>query len=91
MDGGKKHLTTANLSGNQECRLCCEEGSEETPIHIFSECEALADTRRILFSDPYPMQRVGRELLCQVVELIFIDTVYDLIDSDQNSNVNLTG
>ena len=50
----KKHLNTANLSGNQECRLCCEEGSEENPIHIFSECAALADTRRILFNDPYP-------------------------------------
>ena len=84
----KKHLTTANLSGNQECRLCCEEGSEETPIHIFSECEALTDTRRILFSDPYPMQQVGRESLCHVVELIFIDTVHNLIDSEQNSNIN---
>ena len=41
MDGGKKHLTTANLSGNQECRLCCEEGSEETPIHIFQNVKLL--------------------------------------------------
>ena len=90
MDGGKKHLNTANLSGNQECRLCCEEGSEETPIHIFSECAALADTRRSPFNDPYPTQQVGRESLCQVVELIFVDTVCDLIDSDQNSNVNST-
>ena len=86
----KKHLNTANLSGNQECRLCCEEGSKETTIHIFSECDALADTRRIIFSDPYPTQQVGRESLCQVVELIFIDTVRDLIDSEQNSNVNST-
>ena len=86
----KKHLNTANLSGNQECRLCCEECSKETPIHIFSECAALADTRRILFNDQYPTQQVGRELLCQVVELIFIDTVRDLIDSDQNSNINST-
>ena len=86
----KEHLTTANLSGNQECRLCCEEGSEEIPIHIFSECDALADTRRILFSDPYPTQQVGRESLCKVVELIFIDTVCNLIDSEQNFNVNST-
>ena len=36
------------------------------------------------------MQQIGRESLCQVVELIFIDTVRDLIDSEQNSNINLT-
>ena len=54
------------------------------PYTFFHECEALADTRRILFSDPYyPMQQVCRESLCQVVELIFIDTVHDLIDSEK--------
>ena len=30
------------------------------------------------------------ESLCQVIELIFVDTVCDLIDSDHKSNVNST-
>ena len=60
MDGGKKHLNTDNLSSNYECRLCCEEGSVESPIHIFLECVALADTRMGLFNNPFPMQQVGR-------------------------------
>ena len=90
MDGGKKHLNTANLSSNHECRLCCEEGSVESPIHIFSECAALADTRMGLFNDPYLTQQVGRDSLCQVAKLIFVDTVRDLIYSDKNPNVNST-
>ena len=36
------------------------------------------------------MQQVGRESLCQVIKLIFVDIVRDFIDSDQNSNVNST-
>ena len=36
------------------------------------------------------MQQKGRESLCQVAELIFVDTLCDLIDSDHNSNINLT-
>ena len=85
----KKHLKTANLRNNNECRLCCEEGSVESPIHIFSECVALADTRMGLFNDPFPMQLVGRQSLCQVAELVFVGTICDLIDSDQN-NSNLS-
>ena len=86
----KKHLNTANLSSNYECRLCCEEGSVESPIHIFSECVALANTRMGLFNDPFPTQLVGRESLCQVAKLVFVCTIRDLIDSDQYSNISLT-
>ena len=86
----EKHLNTANLSSNYECRLCCEEGSVESPIHIFSECVALADTRIGLFNDPFPMQLVGRESLCQFAKLIFVGMICDLIDLDQNSNVSST-
>ena len=35
------------------------------------------------------MQLVGRASLCQVSELVFVDTICDLIDKDQNySNVS---
>ena len=54
------------------------------------ECVALADTRMGLFNDPFPTQQVGRESLCQVAKLFYIDTVCDLIDSDQYSNVSST-
>ena len=87
----KKHLTVANLCNDVECRLCCEEGSEESPIHIFSECVALENTQQGLFNYPFPLQLVGRVSLCQVSELVFVDTVCDLIDKDQNySNISLT-
>ena len=40
---------------------------------------------------PFPTQLVGRTSLCQVSELVFVDTICDLIDKDQNySNVSLT-
>ena len=71
----QKHLSIAKLSDNPQCRLCEEEGCEETPIHIFTECEALASARLALFGVPFLTREVGRESLCQVVELIFIDTV----------------
>ena len=85
----QKYLSIVNLSNNSQCRLCEEDGCEETPIHIFTECEALANTRMALFGVPYPTREVGRESLCQVVELIFVDTVRELMDLEQNSNVNL--
>ena len=83
-----KHLHTANLSDNPQCRLCEEDGCEETPIHIFIECLALVNTRLAMFGAQYPTREVGRESLCQVVELISIDTVRDLIDLEKNANVN---
>ena len=87
----KKHLTVAKLCNDVECRLCCEEGSEESPIHIFSECVAMANTRQGLFNNPFPMQLVGRESLCQVSKLVFVDMICDLIDKNQNySNISLT-
>ena len=55
-----------------------------------SGCEALASARLALFGVPFPTREVGRESLCQVVELIFIDTVRELIDLEQTSNVNST-
>ena len=91
MAGGNKHLTVAKLCNDVECRLCCEEGSEESPIHIFSEFVAMANTRQGLFNNPFPTQLVGRESLCQVSELVFVDTIHDLIDKNQNySNVSST-
>ncbi len=60
-------------------------------MHIFSECVAMANTRQGLFNYPFPMQLVGRASLCQVAELVFIDTICDLIDKDQNySNISST-
>ena len=44
--------------------------------------------RMALFGVPYPTREVGRESLCQVVELILVDTVRELTDLEQNSNVN---
>ena len=86
----QKHISITKLSDNPQCRLCQEEGCEETPIHIFTECEALASARLALFGVPFPTREVGRESLCQVVELIFIDTVCKLIDLEQTSNINST-
>ena len=63
-------------------------------INITSSFFKMRGTHQIsergLFNDPYPMQLEGRESLCQVAELIFVDTVRDLIDSDKKSNVNST-
>ena len=86
---GQKHLTVVNLCNDEECRLCCKGCSEETPIHIFEECVAIASSRQGLFNNPYPTQVVSRESLCQVAELALIDTVHDLTDINQNySNIS---
>ena len=45
----QKHLQFAKLSDNPQCRLCEEDGCKETPIHIFTECVSLANTRLALF------------------------------------------
>ena len=86
----QKHLFIAKLSDNPQCRLCEEDGCEKTPIHIFTKCEALVNTRLALFGAQYPTKEIGRESLCQVIELISIDTVCELIDLEQNANVNST-
>ena len=70
----KKHLKIAKLCNDAKCRLCCEEGSIESPIHIFSECVAMEATRQGLFNYPFPMQQVGMMSICQVAELVFIDS-----------------
>ena len=41
----RKHLMTAKLSKSDKCWLCLEDQAVETPIHIFSECPALAGFR----------------------------------------------
>ena len=84
----QKHLHTAKLSDNPQCRLCEEDGCEETPMHIFTKCIALANTRLALFGVRYPTREVGRESLCQVIEFISVDTVRELIDIEQNANIN---
>ena len=87
----KKHLNVANLCDITECRLCCEDNSIESPIHVFKECVALACSRQGLSNDPYPTQLAGRSALCQVAELALIDTVRDLTAINQNySKVSLT-
>ena len=89
MVGGKNTCPKpTSVRANSQCRQCEEDGCEETQIHIFTECEALANTRMAMFGVPYPTGEVGRESLCQVLELIFVDTVRELIDLEQNSNVN---
>ena len=44
-----KHLKLTKLGNTSECRLCYEDNSIESPIHIFSECVALVVTRQELF------------------------------------------
>ena len=65
----KKHLNVANLCNITECRLCCEENSIESPIHIFEECVALACSRQRLFNDPYPTQLAGRWYYVRLLNL----------------------
>ena len=52
----RKHLMTAKLSKSDKCWLCLEDQAVETPIHIFSECPAMAGFRMVLFNDTYPSQ-----------------------------------
>ena len=87
----RKHLMTAKLSKSDKCRLCLEDQAVETPIHIFSECPALAGVRQVLFNDTYPSQHTGQQSLCQVTELALYRPVQDLIErTDQNSYVHPT-
>ena len=86
-----KHLQLTKLGDTSECRLCYEDDSIKSPIHIFSECVALVVTRQGLFNNPFPTQQVGRMSLCQVAELALVGTVRDLTDIDHNySNVSLS-
>ena len=59
----RKHLMTAKLSKSDKCRLCLEDQAVETPIHIFSECPAMAGFRMVLFNDTYPSQHTGQQSL----------------------------
>ena len=71
---------TAKLSKVDQCWLC--------PIHLFSECPALAWLRQELFNDSYPTQLMGQQSLCQVSELALHGSIQDLIErTDKNSNV----
>ena len=47
----RKHLTTAKLSKSDKCWLCLEDQAVKSPIHLFSECPALAGFRQELFND----------------------------------------
>ena len=87
----RKHLMTAKLSKSDKCRLCLEDQAVETPIHIFSECPAMAGFRQVLFNDTYPSQHIGQQSLCQVTELALHGSVQDLIErTDKNSYVHPT-
>ena len=87
----RKHLLTAKLSKSDRCRLCLEDQAVETPIHIFSECPAMAGFRQVLFNDTYPSQHTGQQSLCQVTELALHGSVQELIErTDQNSYVHPT-
>ena len=87
----RKHLMTAKLSKSDKCRLCLEDQAVKSPIHIFSECPALAGFRQVLFNDTYPSQHTGQQSLCQVTELALHGSVQELIErTDQNSYVHST-
>ena len=87
----RKHLMTAKLSKSDKCWLCLEDQAVETPIHIFSECPAMAGFRQVLFNDTYPSQHTGQQSLCQVTELALHGSVQDLIErTDQYSYVHPT-
>ena len=76
----RKHLMTAKLSKSDKCRLCLEDQAVKNPIHIFSECPALAGFRQVLFNDTYPSQHTGQQSLCQVTELALHGPVQELIE-----------
>ena len=87
----RKHLMTAKLSKSDKCRLCLEDQAVETPIHIFSECPAMAGFRKVLFNDTYPSQHTGQQSLCQITELALHGSVQELIErTDQYSYVHST-
>ena len=87
----RRHLMTAKLSKDDQCRLCLEDQAVKCPIHLFSECPALAWLRQELFNDSYPTQLMGQQSLCQVTELALHGLIQDLIErTDQNSNLCLT-
>ena len=82
---------TAKLSKSDKCQLCLEDQAVKNPIHIFSECPALAGFRQVLFNDTYPSQHTGQQSLCQVTELALHGPVQELIErTDQNSYVHST-
>ena len=85
----RKHLMTAKLSKSDKCWLCLEDQAVETPIHIYSECPAMAGIRMVLFNDTYPSQHTGQQSLCQVTELALHGSVRELIErTDQYSYVH---
>ena len=87
----RKHLMTAKLSNSDKCRLCLEDQAVETPIHLFSECPALAGFRQVLFNDTYPDQITGQQSLCQLTELALHRSVQELIErTDQKFLVHPT-
>ena len=49
----KKYLKLTKLSNSETCRLCQVPESVESPINIFSECEAMTATRQGLFNAPF--------------------------------------
>ena len=82
---------TAKLSKSDKCRLYLEDQAVKSPIHIFSECPALAGLRQVLFNDTYPSQHTRQQSLCQVTELALHGSVQELIErTDQYSYVHST-
>ena len=57
-----------------------EDQAVKTPIHLFSECPALAGFRQELFNDSYPSQHTGQQSLCQVTELALHGSIQELIE-----------
>ena len=87
----RRHLMTAKLSKSDKCWLCLEDQAVKCPIHLFSECPALAWFRQELFNDSYPSQHIGQQSLCQVTELALHGSIQELIErKDKNSNVHST-
>ena len=71
--------------------LPLEDQAVKTPIHIFSECPAMAGFRMVLFNDTYPSQHTGQQSLCQITELALHGSVQELIErTDQYSYVHPT-
>ena len=80
---------TAKLSKSNKCWLCLEDQAIKSPIHLFSECPALAGFRQVLFNDTYPSQHTGQQSLYQVTELALHGSVQELIErTDKNSYVH---
>ena len=72
-----KHLHTVKLKDLAECNACCEEFTEETPIHLFNDCDAFVHERMLIFGCRY--DPVFNADWLRVLTFQSMETLQDLI------------